>query len=504
MGYLQIPKVLTFNDIKDKNFLSPLCYTIVYSKNKNRKPLLKFIDNETPIKGEEVGSPAYIKHSYYFFMRTQAISDSKFTLIKDDSDSFVPITKSFFDEEDDIEKKSVKIGDIFYVKGGNVGAVGIADSEIQAMFSSHIFKFKINPELRYYVFAILKNDFGKLQVNNLPIGVIKGLDSFRTEYLNNIFIPLPKNNSQETIKYISLLVESVIRKEATMNENQNIINKIIEKELIDNQKNSHFQYNLPNFSDIKNEGRLDTGLYSELYEKILFLIKNYKYGFSDLLSLGYIPSRGQNLQISNIGKSIYSEIPKDGFYKLILSKNITKSMTVNKFIYLGSNYDLKTIKSGEIIFTCRGDMGRCLIFCDETKNTITNIDNLHLTNNDASLIQNIFIGVFLNYLKFLGFIDKIAVGGSGADSITKHQFDLIKIPIFPKNQQEKISKYYYNPVSYKENLSLEDFEEEDIKITKESGIIQLDKQIKSIKQKIDQTINNIVNDEETSLEFNFF
>jgi len=67
-----------------------------------------------------------------------------------------------------------------------------------------------------------------------------------------------------------------------------------------------------------------------------------------------------------------------------------------------------------------------------------------------------------------------------------------------------MARYYYNPVSYKEDkLNLIEFEEEDLRITAEAGIVQLDKQIKAIKQKIDEVLYNIAMDMEVNISFDF-
>jgi len=100
-------------------------------------------------------------------------------------------------------------------------------------------------------------------------------------------------------------------------------------------------------------------------------------------------------------------------------------------------------------------------------------------------------------------LDHIAVGGQGG-SLAQKYLDQIKIPNFPIEKKEEITRYYYNPVNYeKDKLNLIEFEEEDVRITTEAGIIQLDKQIKAIKQRIDQVLYNIAMDMEVNVSFDF-
>ena len=71
-------------------------------------------------------------------------------------------------------------------------------------------------------------------------------------------------------------------------------------------------------------------MYQKKYKKTLFQIKNYKNGFSNIFDLNFTLNRGQNLQVSAIGKSIYETKPVKNFYSLILPTNISKYGTANK------------------------------------------------------------------------------------------------------------------------------------------------------------------------------
>lgn len=503
--FLQIQKTINYKDLIAKKSISPNNFKSIKIKNKNTDRLIDIIDNQNVIKGKEIGSNAYIKQSPRFFMRTQAISDDYFILTFN-KDSFVPIIPQEFDDAYANQKdKLVSKGSLFYVKGGDVGAIGIAEKDYDSIFSSHILKLNIEDEdLRYYIFAILKNDFGKAQITNLPVGSIEGLDTFNMDYFNNIIVPFPNKDRKEIMQYVSLLVKAIIRREQEIQSKYGKISELISNELSENTKSQKFTYGLPQYSDIKSENRFDTGLYSEGYKHMIFSIHNYNKGFSTLDSMGYKIKRGQNLQTSNVGNSIYLDTEASNFYKLILSKNITEYMTVSKFVYLGNPNKLKKVNKGQILFTCRGDMGRCLIFCYDNVNTITNIDNVMLTNSKTSLQENIFTGLFLNYLKRKGFIDEIAIGGSGADSFTKYHFDKIIIPSFSKTKQEEIAEYYYSEKNLDFSaLYVGTFEDRDKKIVKESGIAQLDQQIKKLNEKLDDIVNKVVEDREISIDLSF-
>jgi type I restriction enzyme S subunit len=89
---------------------------------------------------------------------------------------------------------------------------------------------------------------------------------------------------------------------------------------------------------------MDSSLYSKHFKSKEFLIKNYKWGTSTVRELGFKISRGQNLQISSIGKSVRTKFERHGYYKLILPNYISKYGTLNKVEYLGNSSKLKTLK----------------------------------------------------------------------------------------------------------------------------------------------------------------
>jgi hypothetical protein len=80
----------------------------------------------------------------------------------------------------------------------------------------------------------------------------------------------------------------------------------------------------------------------------------------------------------------------------------------------------------------------------------------------------------------------------------------VKIPFFSEAKQREIAKYYYNPVEYK--LPSKDFElleNQDLKLNEEIGILQLDEQVKILKEKIHDIVDTIINGDEVNIELGF-
>lgn len=479
--------------------LAPSQLTILDIPNKNIKLVRDLLDRKLIYsdKGIEIGSVNYISRSSHFFMKAKALQSNYFMPFLD-NESVIPIRPQVF--------KDFKLneGDIIISKDSNIGESAILDKNYpNYALSGALYKLPITKH-KLYLFAFLKHDYFKKQLSILvPKGSI--ISHAKTLFLG-CKIPFPnQKNANEVIRYIELLTQAIINKEKEIGRKNKLILYSIKNEIVENQKRNRFNYKLPSIKDIKKIKRLDTGLYSEEFKRLDYLIKNYKFGISDIETLGYNISRGQNLQISNIGKSIYSEKYKFNFYKLLLSKYFTDYMTVANELYLGNSKKLKTVNKGEIIFSSRGNLGRVVVLCDEIENTITNIDNFHITNLKTTLTQNIFIGVFLNFLKANNYLSKIAITGSGADSFTKYQFKLIPIPNFQESKQKEIAELYHNRINYPNNLNLENFLEEDKKWNEKAGIIEIDKSIKTIKKMLDTALDKIINDEgiEINLEFNF-
>ena len=90
---------------------------------------------------------------------------------------------------------------------------------------------------------------------------------------------MPNQNSDNTIKFVEMLTQAIINKEQLIkNRHENILNHI-EQELLSNQKPNKFKFELPTIKEIEEVGRLDTGIYTEQFKKIKFLIQNYKNTF---------------------------------------------------------------------------------------------------------------------------------------------------------------------------------------------------------------------------------
>jgi type I restriction enzyme S subunit len=337
----------------------------------------------------------------------------------------------------------------------------------------------------------------------------------KTAWLNCL-IPFPnQKDAERVIHYVSVLMQAIVEKEKAIRQKNALIDSIIETELMEGQKSatvspakrqasvtSSFVYELPTISEIRSLKRLDASMYSEDVKRKLFLITNYKYGFETYDQMGFEIGRGQNLQISCIGKSIYSDDEKPNFYRLVAPTDISEYRTVRQFRYLGNKKALSLLKRGDVIFGAEGFCkGRVVILADGVFLTITNIHGIVFHHKDDNIVNGIFLGCFLGYLRNIGLIDAIGAGGSGG-SLAIGYFHHVPFPKFPDEKKTEIARLYHNPApSPKGSPTLDTFVEWHRNWNEDLGIWELDYEMKALQQTLEAVQKNIISGETISLPF---
>ena len=400
---------ITFRDVMNLKYnLAPSQLTILEIPNKNIFFVRDLLDRKLKFsdKGFEVGSINYISKSTHYFVRAKALQPEYFLPFWD-TEAVIPIRPQVF------KNYNLKENDILISKDSNIGEAIILDKDYPCyMISGALYKLPITKN-KFYLFAFLKHNYFRNQIDLL---VPKGstIRHAKTLFLD-CKIPFPnQNNSDDIIKYIELLTQAIFKKEKEIKRKNQIIFDLIEKELLENQKNKEFTYSYPKFKDLMNLNRINAGIYSEYFCQKNFLIKNYKQGYSNVRDLGFDVSRCQNLQISCIGKSIYSKEYKENFYTVIKPMHISVFGTAFSQEYLGSHKKLKTLKAGDIVFGAEGfQKGRSIVILKDEDKTITNIHGIIINHVKNNITLSIFVKCFLDYLRTIGLIDLFAVGGNG-------------------------------------------------------------------------------------------
>lgn len=494
MEYIKIPKQISFKELMTNTSFSSLNYAKVLGANTSIIPLreLMYRGLTTSDKGVEVGSQSYIHKSDYFFIRTKTLQPEYFLPLVTPESTRPILPTAFIDI-------GLKKGDILMSKDSNIGEVVILDRDYpNYMVSGGIYKLPIIKN-KHYIFAFLKSDFFKTQLNFLAS---KGstIRHAKTLFLD-CMIPFPNGKESDlVIEYVETLVRAIINKEQAIKNGYAKIIELIDTELVSNQKSGKFVFNYPKLEELRSLNRINAGIYSRYFKENEFKIKNYRYGYKSIQEHGFKISRGQNLQVSAIGKSVYSDSRKENFYTLILPKNISLFGTVKRYEYLGSQGKLKTLKSGDIIFGAEGfEKGRSIVIFEDLKNAITNIHGITLNHSGRSdFTFSIFIKCFLDYLRNIELVDLYAAGGNGG-SLAKHYWDVIPFPNFPEEKQKEIAKIYYN--SPKRSMSNSDFLAAEAKWDALAGIVQIDDSYKKLKNHLEKIIAQIINNESVKVDF---
>lgn len=487
----------TYRDIIGNNSnLAPSQLTTLSVPNKNNKKVKDLLTRDITFSdnGNEVGSVNYISKSPKYFIRAKALQRESFLPFITNQTS-IPIRPQVF------TNFNLKEGDILISKDSNIGETVILDKDLpNHTISGALYKLPIK-EKKYYLFAFLKHGYFLKQ---LDLMVPKGstIRHAKTLFLN-CKIPFPnQKNKNEIINYVELLTQAIISKEKEIRKKHQQILSEIERELLENQKNNKFNYLLPTFNDIKDTFRIDAGYYCKTYKEKQYLIKNYKNGAKVLKKWGYSDKRGQNLQVSQIGKSILSDIPKDNFYTLIKPTNFSEFGTVEKFEYLGNPKELSNLQAGDIVFSAEGTIGKCILFVNPKDKWITNIHGIVLNKINHDIIESAFVSCFLRFLRNFEILEYISVGGQGGSLAKKYWKDVL-IPNFPNYKQEEVASLYHNLINYPKNLNSQNFLLADQKWNENVGIIELDKSMKKLKKHLNTILDRIVENKTVDVIFEF-
>lgn len=495
-NFIHVPLVTSLNEIKERNYtLSATQYKTFSTKNKNLVTVADFLDRSLTRTdlGIEVGSDSYVDYSPKVFIKTKALQKESYIIneVRDATEYIKP--QSFI-------QMNLKKGDILISKDSNVGEIIVLDKDYpNAMICGGIYRLPVTKN-KYYLLAFIKNDLFRQQIDFLvPRG--STIRHGKTKFLE-CKIPMPNFYSVETIRYIELLTRAIVNKEIVIKNKYNDAMNFIESEIVTHQRDSEYIYKLPTLEDLQLLDRVDSSLYSPDFRQKEFFIRNYIHGTSTVKELGFSINRGQNLQISNIGKSIRTKEKRSGYYKLILPNYISKYGTVSKVEYLGNSSNLKTLNKGDIIFGAEGnEKGRSYVIIQSEDNAITNIHGITLNQVNKDLRKSIVVKLFLDYYRLKGMIDAYAVGGNGGSMAIKY-WDFLRFPNFPNEVEITLSSFYYNDAKYEtKDLKLNNFITYDNRFNKKAGIYEIDLSLKYLQKLLDHAIDKIANDEMVDIIF---
>ena len=143
--------------------------------------------------------------------------------------------KEMYFKDDEIEKCSIKKGDLLVCEGGDIGRAAIWDKDDEMCIQNHIHRLRAFIEIStmyiYYIFWLFKK-------NGVIGGKGIGIQGLSANALHNILIPLPPFNEQFKIV---LKLETILVFSDKYKEKQNELDKL-ESELQPQLKKSILQY----------------------------------------------------------------------------------------------------------------------------------------------------------------------------------------------------------------------------------------------------------------------
>lgn len=266
--------ITTFKSIKERNcLLSSSLHKQIDVANNNHLPLRNLLYRELNRNdlGKEVGSINYINGSNFFFIKTKALQTFSFLPILNPESTESIMPQSFVDH-------NLKAGDVILSKDSNIGETIILDQDYpNYMLSGALYKLPLNDSDKFYILSFIKHRYFREQLNRLvPKGAT--LRHAGTKFLD-CNIPFPANNRDAIVDYVSYATRKIVNIEIEIRKRNSQINDIIETEIVKNQKhNNNYICSHTTYKQLSTCKRLDTGVYSDTFQRIFHLLTNYKLG----------------------------------------------------------------------------------------------------------------------------------------------------------------------------------------------------------------------------------
>lgn len=348
-----------------------------------------------------------------------------------------------------------------------------------------------------YVYSFLRSDFFVEQVwSLLHRGVYPRMD---TGALDKIMLPIA--DDKFVCAYVGALALAIAEKEKAIRERNAEILRQIEAELSANQTQS-FRYEYPTTAEIRSLGRLDAAIYGHEYKSQIARILNYQRGSRTPTSAGFTVTPGPSLEIKLLRTRVDSDVPKNGFYQLLIPSNISEYGTMDIVTWLGTPRNLPLLRAGDILFGEAGfQKGRSIVLIEQPDRATTNAHGLYARREDGNLQKSIFFRCIFNWYRSQRLIDLMAVGGSGGH-FSPTYFDFLRIPKFPDAVEETIARLYHNPAPRPaQKLTLENFVGWHREWNESLGIWELDREMKKLQQTLSDVQERIIEGETVMLPF---
>lgn len=388
--------------------------------------------------------------------------------------------------------KKIKKGDVIISRNASLGKIAFVNNDSKIILNGGLSLLRFQEKYKYYATAFFIVEYGAEYLTCLTSGGGTQQNAKRQNLLD-VPVPFPTTtnhlNPEKVEALVSLIVQNIIHKEEQIKIKNKQIDELIEKELKENQKAGNFSYKYPRISEIREETRLDSGLYEKEFKEIDFLIRNYNknYSFIDEKEI-----QGGNTPKQRIfGKGNLWLTPTDCKKGILANKSLIKSQKYN----LNDDY---------LVIVNRSNVAETVLFRkDIFKIGQHNQGMYRVKINKENYNYYLFILSWFNSSTFQKYIGDVATGATfkeiRIDDISKKS----PIPNFPESKQQEIAKLYYNPLEKNKGLDLENYLEREHARNSEVGIFQLNMEIFSLREQLEDLVHKIVMEEKIELRFEY-
>ncbi|WP_339812531.1 hypothetical protein [Zunongwangia profunda] len=294
------------------------------------------------------------------------------------------------------------------------------------------------PSFKYYCLAFLRDEYFLKQLDaKTPKG--STIRHAGSKFLD-CFIPDIGEKEENLLPLMEALLKNISYSERVSYQRLCEANKAIELDFFQVDET----YASPSVNSLVEHLRLDAGYYSKTVNNVQHSLEHYKNGVWSLHEAGFSMKRGTNLQKRDLGRSIQSDTFRKNYHLLVYPSDISDNGYILKETYLGARNSVSYMKSGDILFSAEGTVGKVFIICDESLKFVTNIHGLVISpDKKTNLNDSIILGQYLHYLRSIGYFDKVSVGGQGGSYAVNYWENFI-FPKFGDDVKKRVAKLYHS------------------------------------------------------------
>lgn len=430
---LLCPSEVKVSEILEKKNLSPRNFSQINIANSEKQKLSEFLNKDKPFDlGEEPGSFAYVPRSNVSFIRNSCIDSSNFSN---------QVNKEIYLNPKYGYKNVLNHEDILLCKDANIGdsCLFIPNDGRDYVLSSGVARLNFrDARHKYFCLAFLRDEYFLKQLDSkTPRG--STIRHAGSKFLDCL-IPSIGEKEEPLLNILEALLKNIAYAERVSYQKLCMANEIIEGDFYQSDRS----YGSASYNILGESLRLDAGFYSEIVNNVQYSLNNYYNGTLTLQEAGFSMKRGTNLQKRDLGRSIQTDYYKRNYHLLVYPSDISDNGYILKESYIGARNSVWYMKSGDILFSAEGTVGKVFIICNESMKFVTNIHGLVISPKKmTNLEDSIILGQYLHYLRSKDYFDKVSVGGQGGSYAVNYWEDF-KIPKFDKKVKDAVAKLYHS------------------------------------------------------------